>query len=152
MTIGDRIKTTRKAMGMTQTELGKKCGVTKQAIFKYENDIITNIPLDKIQMIARALNVSAAWIMGWKTQDRGIDIGIAQMEAGLSEEEIVSYIEDKKVSLFTLSPDEQGLITDYRRLSHSGKEYILQTMAIQSYLGENNIFPNLGKSELNRRS
>lgn len=50
---------------MTQDQLGKACGVTKQTIFKYENNIISNIPTDKIQMAADALGVSSAYLMGW---------------------------------------------------------------------------------------
>lgn len=93
MTVGDRIKSAREAIGMTQSELGKICGVTKQTIFKYENNIITNIPLDKLKLISIALNVSAAKLMDWETDDGGIDIGLAQLETGLSEHEVIDLVD-----------------------------------------------------------
>lgn len=65
MTIGEKIRAQREQSGMTQTELGKACGVTKQTIFKYETGVVTNIPLDKLMLISDALNVSAAYLMGW---------------------------------------------------------------------------------------
>lgn len=64
--IGDRIKFNREQKGLTQEELGKLCKTTKQTIYKYENSIVTNIPLDRLALIAQALDVSQAYLMGWE--------------------------------------------------------------------------------------
>ena len=64
-TIGYRIRCARERIDMTQEQLGRLCGTTKQTIFKYENDIVTNIPMDRIESIASALNVSPIYLMGW---------------------------------------------------------------------------------------
>lgn len=66
MTIGSRIKNAREGKRITQEELGKACGTTKQTIFKYETGLVTNIPLDRLEKIADALDVSPASLMGWK--------------------------------------------------------------------------------------
>lgn len=68
MTIGERICVARENAHLTQEELGKKVGTTKQSIYKYEKGIVTNIPMDRIQDIADALNVEAAYLMGWDTE------------------------------------------------------------------------------------
>lgn len=65
MSIGQKIRELRENQQMTQEELAKIVGTTKQTIYKYENSIITNIPLDKIQLIAKALNTTPAYLMGW---------------------------------------------------------------------------------------
>lgn len=52
---------------ITQEELGASCNTTKQTIFKYENGIVTNIPLDRLERIAEVLGVSPAYLMGWQT-------------------------------------------------------------------------------------
>lgn len=65
MTVGERIARLREMRGMTQTELGAFCGEKKQNIWKYEKGAITNIPLEKIELIARALDVSPCYLMGW---------------------------------------------------------------------------------------
>lgn len=65
MAKGERIKKLRELRGLTQVELAEKIDVTKQNLYKYENDVITNIPSDKIELIAEALNTTPAYIMGW---------------------------------------------------------------------------------------
>ena len=49
MTVGERIKKVREKTGMSQVEFADKINVSKQTLYKYENDIITNIPSDKIE-------------------------------------------------------------------------------------------------------
>lgn len=46
---GSRIRVAREAKNLTQEELGSLCGTTKQTIFKYENNIVTNIPTDRLE-------------------------------------------------------------------------------------------------------
>ncbi len=66
MTTGERIKLLREARKVTQTELAQAIKTTKQNIYKYENNIISNIPSDKIEMIAKFFSVSPAYLMGWE--------------------------------------------------------------------------------------
>lgn len=65
MTIGERIKSKREELGMTQENLALKAETTKQTIYKYEVGKVTNIPLDRIELLAKGLGVSSAWLMGW---------------------------------------------------------------------------------------
>ena len=65
MTIGQRIKIARERKNMTQDEVAKCCKTTKQTIFKYENEIVTNIPYDKIVLLANTLGVSPSYLFGW---------------------------------------------------------------------------------------
>ena len=53
MTVGDRIRATRKREGISQTELAQKMGVIKQTLYKYETGIVTNIPSEKIEAAAK---------------------------------------------------------------------------------------------------
>lgn len=65
MTKGERIKNLRERRGINQTALADKIDVSKQTLYKYENDIITNIPSDKIEALAEVLGTTPAYIMGW---------------------------------------------------------------------------------------
>ena len=65
MTIGQRLKTARERRNMTLEEVAKRCNTTKQTIFKYENEIVTNIPYDKIVLLSKALEVSPSYLFGW---------------------------------------------------------------------------------------
>lgn len=69
MTIGERIKQIREKKQISQTELALAINVSKQNLYKYENNIITNIPSDKIEAIAKFLKISPAYIMGWENND-----------------------------------------------------------------------------------
>lgn len=68
VTVGDRIRQVRQEQDVTQQELADYIGVSKQAVYKYENNIVTNIPTDKVDAIAKRLKVSPAYLMGWEEQ------------------------------------------------------------------------------------
>lgn len=76
MTIGERIESLRESKRITQTELAEKLGTTKQNIYKYENGIITNIPSDKIELMAKCFEVSPGYIMGWEDENELDDLSI----------------------------------------------------------------------------
>lgn len=106
MTIGEKIKYLREQAGLTQTDIAKKIGIATQTIFKYEKNIVTNIPLDNIEKLAEIFNVSPAYLMGWES-DREKDAPDLSSEAfalwgeihDLTEAEkkdIMEYIKFKK--------------------------------------------------------
>ncbi len=74
MTVGERIKVRRKELGITQEKLALTANTTKQTIYKYENGIVTNIPLDRLELIAKGLGCTSAWLMGWTEKANGQSI------------------------------------------------------------------------------
>lgn len=69
MTLGDRIKALREENGLTQTEVAKYLHTQKQTIYKYENNIITNIPYNKIILASELFKVPPQYLMGWENLD-----------------------------------------------------------------------------------
>lgn len=65
-TKGERIYKARKKAGFTLEELGNQVGVSKATIKRYEIGTISNIPSDKIELIAKATGVTESYIMGWE--------------------------------------------------------------------------------------
>ena len=65
MTVGDRIRKKRKELGISQTELSGMVNISKQTLYKYEKNVITNIPSSKIEELSRVLGVSESFLMGW---------------------------------------------------------------------------------------
>jgi transcriptional regulator with XRE-family HTH domain len=65
MSVGQRIKIAREQKNMTLDEVAKRCETTKQTIFKYENEIVTNIPYEKIVLLSKALDVTPSYLFGW---------------------------------------------------------------------------------------
>ena len=69
MTKGERIKQLREKRNLTQEEMAKLLNTTKQTIYKYEKSIITNIPSDRIEAIAKILNSTPEFILGWNSNE-----------------------------------------------------------------------------------
>lgn len=53
MTVGERIKYVREQAGISQVDFAVRMNVSKQTLYKYENNIVTNIPSDKIETAAK---------------------------------------------------------------------------------------------------
>lgn len=73
MTIGERIKARRKEIHMSADELGKILGKDRSTIFRYEKGEIENLPLDVLEPIADALDVTPAYLMGWEPEEQKIN-------------------------------------------------------------------------------
>lgn len=106
MTVGDRIRRERELAGISQTDLAGKIKISKQTLYKYEMNIITNIPSDKIEAIAKILNVSPAFLMGW---EENLTASNADMIVDLlSDKDLL----DNVLKLMVLSKEHQRAIYD----------------------------------------
>lgn len=69
MELKDRIKNLRLEHDLTLDDVAKVVGVSRQTIQRYESGVISNIPSDKIELLAKALNTSPGALMGWESQE-----------------------------------------------------------------------------------
>ena len=65
MEFKDLVYKKRKELGLSMDELGKKVGVSKATILRWESGEIVNVRRDKIAKLAAALNTTPAYLMGW---------------------------------------------------------------------------------------
>lgn len=63
--LGENIRRIRTEQGKTLDDIAALVGVSKQTIQRYETNAISNVPSDKIELIAKALNTSPGALMGW---------------------------------------------------------------------------------------
>lgn len=108
-TVGKRIKQHREAAGFSQVEFASKIGVSKQTLYKYENDIITNIPSDKIEAAANVFGISPGELMGWDNSDP------------------TYYLNDdaKEIALFLFDhPEYKTLFETYRKVKKDDIQFI----------------------------
>lgn len=68
MNIGTRIKERRKALKMSADDLGAKLGKNRATIYRYESGDIENLPLDILEPIAKALDTTPQFLMGWEQE------------------------------------------------------------------------------------
>jgi transcriptional regulator with XRE-family HTH domain len=64
MDVGSRIKRAREQAGMTQAELAEKAGVKQARISLWESGKRQQMSLEHLRSIARALGVSADFLIG----------------------------------------------------------------------------------------
>ena len=81
MSIGTKIRELREARGMSLEDVARLCGTSRQAIYKYENEIVTNIPYDRIVLLAKALNTTPSQLFDWK-EDKKISSDELQLTEG----------------------------------------------------------------------
>ena len=126
MTVGERIKEIRNKIGMSQVDFADKINVSKQTLYKYENNIITNIPSDKIEAAAQLGNVTPSYLMGWES--------VADEDIGniFSNDTLFETIEN----ISSLSPSEKNHFIKYLRLFEINRKkadnYIDQLLSLQN--------------------
>lgn len=70
MTVGEKLRIARNKKGLSQEDVARAIHTTRQAIYKYENGIVTNIPMEKLQALALLLGVSPAYLTGWDNSEQ----------------------------------------------------------------------------------
>lgn len=60
-----RMKNRREELNMSYQTLSDKVGISKSTLQRYETGHIKNMPVDKLEDIAKALGVSPSYLMGW---------------------------------------------------------------------------------------
>lgn len=78
-TFGQRLRTARKAAGLTLEALARKVGTTRSALAQYENGRLVECKASMLFPICDTLKVSPRWL--------GTGIGPAAYVGGLSEDE-----------------------------------------------------------------
>lgn len=65
MTVGEKIKQRRLELGLSQDELARRCGYkSRSSVNKIE--LARDLPLRKIELMAKALDVTPGYLMGWE--------------------------------------------------------------------------------------
>lgn len=74
MNMNDKIKKRRLELGMTIEDVARLIGVSGATVSRWETGDIENMRRDKIALLAKALQVSPSFIMGWdEDTDSAID-------------------------------------------------------------------------------
>ena len=88
MTVGERIKSRRKELGISADRLAEILKVSRSTIFRYENGDIEKLPVSVLEPIAAILNTTPAYLMGWENEDGEVDIVLAAIESGMDTDEV----------------------------------------------------------------
>lgn len=111
ISIGERIKNRRKELGLSVGDLAKKIGKNRATIYRYESSYIENMPTTVLEPIAKALNTTPAYLMGWvdeeieKKNDILTDI-VLKLQSDDNFREVVS-------SLYKLTPEQINAVKTF---------------------------------------
>ena len=68
-TTGERIRELRLRNQLTLDDVAKYLGVGRQAIYKYEQGTVTNIPLENLEKMATLFGTTPAYLAGWDPEE-----------------------------------------------------------------------------------
>ncbi len=120
MTIGERIKNRRLELGMSADDIADLIGKGRATIYRYENGEIEKLPTTVLEPIAKALQTTPAYLMGWEDEKQ-------------SQISIQSFKEAKDSSQnILLSEHETKLILSYRNQSKAVQTMIDKMLDITS--------------------
>ncbi len=68
MNIGERIKQRRTELGLSVDEVASRLGKNRATIYRYENNNIENFPITVLEPLAKILNTTPAYLMGWEKE------------------------------------------------------------------------------------
>lgn len=97
-----RIKELRKAKKMTLEEVGNIVGVGKSTVRKWETGMIANMKRDKIATLAKALDTTPSYLMGWAEEQKKNDIQADIILKMRTDTEFMSVVE----TLYKLDKDK----------------------------------------------
>jgi len=86
---GDRLRAAREQKGLSQRALSLKCGLAFNMLYRYENGQ-TDPSINTIEKIARELDVSLDYLVGFSSTPRG------------------------QLTESTLTPEERNLLVSFR--------------------------------------
>lgn len=61
----DRLRERRLAMGLTLEQVGEVVGISRSAVQKYEKKVIKNVYTSTVELFAKALHCTPAYLMCW---------------------------------------------------------------------------------------
>ena len=107
MTTGERLKLRRKEIGFSAEKVADQLGVSPATIYRYEKGDIEKVPVDSLAELAKILQTTPAYLMGWESQADQAEINdlLAQIQA--SEEKEQSRIAE--------------MIQYFKKLNYEGK-------------------------------
>ena len=108
----ERIKERRLELEMSYQDLSDATGISKSTLQRYETGYIKKVPINQIEILAKALHTTPSYLMGW--------------------EEPASCNSSSAPAL-SLTQQEEKLIKNYRQLDADGKDRIDRQIAFELF-------------------
>ena len=84
-----RIKERRIRQSLSYQDLADKTGISKSTLQRYETGFIKNLPIDKLEILADALNTTPGYLMGWDKESTDSSL---ELRAIKNPEDAITFI------------------------------------------------------------
>lgn len=74
MDVGERIKECRIRKGLSATVLAERLGKDRATVYRYESGDIENVPISLLEPLAKILDTTPAYLMGWSEDSTVVSI------------------------------------------------------------------------------
>lgn len=130
MSVGKRIKERRNELHMSVDELAVKLNKNRATVYRYEKGDIENLPIDILEPLAKALETTPQYLMGWENKPNDDSVNIGELlkimrvnrnmtieeyskEVGISSDDMRKYENGEKLIPLSVI----NTISEYYRLS-----------------------------------
>lgn len=93
MSIGQRIKGRRLELKLSADELGAMLGKDRSTVYRYENGYIETLPLEVLEPLAKALQTTPQYLMGWEEERQKNDARADVINRMLDDKDFLSLVE-----------------------------------------------------------
>lgn len=137
--IMNRIKNRRLELGFSYQDLAQKTNMSKSTLQRYETGSIKNMPIDKLSVIANALNVDPIWLLGFTTTKSSTEYSLEDAEHlknfrklnDLGRAKVIAYTSDLIDNKKYLKAEEFSNINKQRFWDEFSKEHLLPNAACE---------------------
>jgi transcriptional regulator with XRE-family HTH domain len=130
MSVGKRIKERRNELHMSVDELAVKLNKNRATVYRYEKGDIENLPIDILEPLAKALETTPQYLMGWENKPNDDSVTVGELlkimrvnrnmtieeyskEVGISSDDMRKYETGEKLIPLSVI----NTISEYYRLS-----------------------------------
>lgn len=107
----ERIKERRLELEMSYQDLSDATGISKSTLQRYETGYIKKVPINQIEILAKALRTTPSYLMGWKEP---------------------TSCSSPPAPALSLTQQEEALIKKYRQLSEA-RRYVVDEILDMQY-------------------
>lgn len=134
-TTGERIRELRLRNHLSLDDVARHLGVGRQAIHKYEQGTVTNIPLENIEKMANLFGTTPGYLAGWNDSPK---MKFLEMTMSLDPSLVDDVLQDRETNRQKNEKrrqEELKLIHILDKLSDEGREYLIQQaeIALRAY-------------------
>ncbi len=101
-----KIKQRRKELNYSYQDLADRTKMSKSTLQRYETGSIKNIPLDKLEVLSKALKISPIQLIG------------------IEEKNHYNTVNEASTTYSIFTKEEEKLIYNYRKLSKEAKDIV----------------------------